>query len=102
MLGEATGGFLEKKVFLKITILKVAIKILTSSNAFFKNFNRKLERLFFKRGFSSLLLLCVYSIFTIRAGELSWDYGKPINNHLKHEKERHCMEKSPLFCAGKS
>ena len=102
MLGEATGGFLEKKVFLKITILKVAIKILTSSNAFLKNFNRKLERLFFKRGFSSLLLLCVFSIFTFRAGELSWDYGKPINNHLKHEKERPCMEKSPLFCAGKS
>ena len=102
MLGEATGGFLEKKVFLKITILKVAIKILTSSSAFLKNFNRKLERLFFKRGFSSLLLLCVFSIFTFRAGELSWDYGKPINNHLKHEKERPCMEKSPLFCAGNS
>ena len=102
MLGEATGGFLEKKVFLKITVLKVAVKILTSSNAFLKNFNRKLERLFFKRGFSSLLLLCVFSIFTFRAGELSWDYGKPINNHLKHEKERPCMEKSPLFCAGNS
>ena len=82
MLGEATRGFLVKKVFLKITILKVAIKILTSSNAFFKNFNRKLERLFFKRGFNSLLLLCVYSIFTFRAGGFSWDYGKPIENHL--------------------
>ena len=82
MLGEATRGFLEKKVFLKITILKVAIEILTSSNAFFKNFNRKLERLFFKRGFNSLLLLCVYSIFTFRAGGFSWDYGKPIENHL--------------------
>ena len=82
MFGEATRGFLEKKVFLKITILKVAIKILTSSNAFFKNFNRKLERLFFKRGFNSLLLLCLYSIFTFRAGGFSWDYGKPIENHL--------------------
>ena len=102
MLGEATGDFLEKKVFLKISILKVAIKILTSSNAFFKNFNRKLERLFFQRGFSSLLLLCVYSIFTFRAGELSWDYGKPIDNHVKHEKERPCMEKSRLFSAGNS
>ena len=82
MLEEATGGVLEKKVFLKITILKVAIKILTSSNVFFKNFNSKLERLFFKRGFSGLLLLCVYPLFTFRAGEFSLNYGTPINNHL--------------------
>ena len=73
MLEETTGGVLEKKVFLKITFLKVAIKILTSSNAFFKNFNCKLERLFFKRGFSGLLLLCVYSLFTFRAGTFSWN-----------------------------
>ena len=72
ILDEATGGVLEKKVFLKITILKVAIKILTSSNAFFKNFNCKLEPLFLKRGFSGLLLLSVYSFFIFRAEEFSW------------------------------
>ena len=82
MLEEATGGVLEKNVFLKIIILKVAIKILTPSNVFFKNFNSKLERLFFKRGFSGLLLLCVYSLFIFRAGEFSWNYGTPISNHL--------------------
>ena len=47
-----------------MTIQKIAIKILTSSNAFFKDFNCKNERLFFKTGFSGLLPLCADSLFT--------------------------------------
>ena len=49
ILESATGGVLEKKLFLKMTIQKKAIKIFTSSNAFFKDFNFKLERLLSKQ-----------------------------------------------------
>ena len=64
ILEATTGGVLDKKVFLKITLQKIAITILTSSNAFFKDLNCKFGRLFFKTGFSGLLLLCVYSLST--------------------------------------
>ena len=47
-----------------MTIQKIAIKVLTSSNEFFKDFNCKNERLFFNTGFNGLLLLCAYSLFT--------------------------------------
>ena len=64
ILEAATGDVLEKKVLIKMTIQKIAIKALTSSKAFFKDYNCKLESLFFKTGFSGLLPLCVDSLFT--------------------------------------
>ena len=63
ILESATGGVLEKKLFLKMTIQKKAIKIFTSSNAFFKDFNFKLEVYFQNRFQWAASIMCLFIFY---------------------------------------